>query len=165
MTADAIQLDFPYSLWDRIRAALILIPERPANIVIHSIIPLIGIAFFVFILIKGRLSAEVFLVLAVCLLITPLFTVLAISISYMFNPILRERFTYSFDDSGIHVHAGTYDYTHKWHAISRVKQSGGFMLFFFGPGVAHCLPLSAIQRANAVEPLLALARKHGARTP
>jgi hypothetical protein len=162
---NVIQLAFPFSLWDRVKAALVLIPQRRANLVIHSIIPLIGIAFFIPVAMKGRVSAVAFLILLVCLLITPLFTVIAVAIPYVSSPMMREPFTYSFDDSGIHVHAGTYNYTHKWHAISQVKRAGGFMLFFFGPGTAHCLPLAAIRRANAEESLLDLARKHGASTP
>ena len=160
----SIHLAFPFTLVDRIRAAFALIPQRPANIVIHSIIPLIGLGFLALILYTGRsLSLPVIVVVAACLFITPFFTVIAVVISYAFNPIMREPFTYTFDDRGIHVNAVTHEFTHHWSAISRVKRFAGFMLFFFGPGLAHCIPLSVIQRENVGQSLLDLAKRHGAK--
>ena len=66
-----IQLAFPFSLWDRIKASFVLIPERRANIVIHSIIPLMGVGVFILALTKERHVADAFLLMVVCFLITP----------------------------------------------------------------------------------------------
>ena len=161
----SIQLAFPYSLCDRIKAAFVLIPQRRVNILLHSIIPLIGISVFMFALITGQAHGIALLILGACLLVTPLFTVLAVVVTYFSAPHAREPFKYSFDDDGIHVQSRRYAFTHKWEAILRVKRAGGFILFFFGPGVAHCLPVAAVQDARAEEALFALARRHGVATP
>jgi hypothetical protein len=163
-TPAPIQLAFPFSLWDRIKAAFVLIPQRPLNIIIHSVVPVIGIAVFVLALIKGQTDATILLILVACLSMTPLFTVVAVLINYVSVPHAREPFTYAFDDSGIHVHSSRFAFTHKWEAIRRVRRAGGFMFFFFGPGAAHCVPLGAIKSARAEESLLALAQRHGVST-
>ena len=160
--SDAIHLDFPFSLLDRIWAAFVLIPQRKLNIVIHSVIPLIGIGIFVALVLGGRaIDLQAWIVIVSCLLFTPLITVLAVLINYATNSTFRGRFTYTFDAVGIHVQAATYQYTNPWSAIFKVKSIGGFLLFFIAPGVAHCIPLKAVYAARQYDALLLLACNNG----
>lgn len=57
----------------------------------------------------------------------------------------------------------TYELTHKWAAISRVKPTRRYLLFFMAPGSAHCVPMSAVNAAGALAPLLELAQSQGVR--
>jgi hypothetical protein len=98
---------------------------------------------------------------AVCVLFYPLMIVVGTTVNYFSYKYMREPFTYLFDDSGIHVSSALCDYTHRWCAISRVKKSGGFLMFFFLPGGAHCIPIRVIESAGVFGPLVALAKEHG----
>jgi hypothetical protein len=157
-----ITLSFPFTLADRIRAAFALIPQRKLNIAIHATIPMIGLATLVSEMIQGRpISADVLFIVLACFMFTPVFLVFGVTVNHRFNKSMREPFTYSFDTDGIHVAATTYEFTHKWAAISRVKIFGGFLMFFFTPGNAHCIPLGAVQQSGTLTPLLQLASAQG----
>ena len=161
-TSNTICLEFPFSIWDRIWAAFVLIPQRRLNIIIHSVIPLIGLSVLGLLLSRGHpIELDAWLVIGTCFFFTPAVTVFAVFINYITNKSVREPFSYTFDANGIHVLAATYAYTNPWTAINKVKCSGGFLMFFISPGYAHCIPLKAIRRSNQYEPLLSLARING----
>lgn len=162
-SSQEITISFPFSLWDRIRAALLLIPQRKLSTVFALIWPLIGLSLLTFTLIKGRpLEPDVWVLVVVCLLFTPLVVLVTAVATHFTNKQLREPFTYSFNSGGIHVSAASYELMHRWSAISRVKQLGGFLMFFFSPGCAHCIPLRVVNSAGILQPLLTLARDNGA---
>jgi hypothetical protein len=153
----SVQLSFPFTWWDRVKATFILVPERRATWIIHSVFPLVGLAFLGALIWRHQVTPYYLFIVLMCLLFTPLCIVVGVTAAYLTNPALREPFTYSFDDAGIHVHASTYEYTHKWAAISKVKRSAGYLLFFFSGGNAHCIPVIAVDRANAKALLVRLA--------
>lgn len=158
----AIRLEFPFTIWDRVWASLVLTPQRKFALVIHFIFPLAGLFLLWLLLTSPRSSnlLEYFLV-AVCLAFTPLITFFVVLNSHLTNKMFREPFTYLFDDEGIHVHAASYQYSNPWPAITLVKPLGGFLMFFFAPGAAHAIPLKVIRSANQYEPLLSLLRANG----
>jgi hypothetical protein len=156
-----VKLSLPFGLIDRVRASLVLVPHRGAAVVVHLIVPLIGIAFLGFALYDGRhVGVVVWLVFIVCVLFTPLMVVMAVLITYLTSKAAREPFTYAFDDDGVHISAASYEYTHRWRAISEAKQFGGFLLLFFDVGNAHCIPMDAIRKAGVLDPLVELLRRH-----
>lgn len=160
--AGRIKLSFSYTFIDRILAEFALLPHSKIKLVIFSLIPGIGVAFFCFVLWKGiPLSAEVWLIVGGLLLLMPALTILGVGINYLTYPATREPFTYEFDEEGIHVVAVTHDFRHKWSAITMVKCTPSRLMFFFGRGVAHCLPMAAVRRAGVLEPLLELAGSQG----
>ena len=157
-----IELSFAFTFLDRLRAAFLLIPQRRLGIVLAAIFPLIGLSVLAFAFATGREgTVEVWVILVLCLLFHPAMVVTGVAAAHFGNKHVREPFTYSFNDSGIHVSAATYEYTHRWPAISRVEQIGGYLMFFFSPGCAHCIPVEAARSAGVLEPLVAMARAHG----
>lgn len=162
ITEDAIRLEFPFSFWDRVWSNLVLIPQRKLTFAIHFVFPLAGLLVLWLTLTSPR-SPRLFdyALVAACLAFTPLITFITILINHITNKAFHEPFVYTFDNEGIHVHAATYQYSNPWTAITLVKPLGGFLMFFFGPGTAHAIPLKAIRNANQYEPLLSLARTCG----
>jgi hypothetical protein len=158
---DEIRLTCSLTLWERMRASAVLISQRWLSIFFASIWVAAGISLIGLYWSKGLpLTPMLWFAALACFLFTPLMIVIGATSAH-FNKRLREPFTYTFNDTGIHVSAVTYEYTHKWAAISRVKRLGGFLMFFFSPGCAHCMPLHAVNAAQALKPLVGLARKHG----
>jgi hypothetical protein len=158
-----INLSFPFTLQDRIRAAFALMSQRMLNIVLAAIWPIGGLSFLAFFLVKAYpLDAGVWAIVACCLLFDPIILVVAVTVTYFSNKYMREPFTYSFDDSGIHVSAVSYEYSHRWAAIARVKKFCGFLMFFYSPGCAHCIPVKHIRSVGAWDSLIAMAKRHGA---
>lgn len=163
LPAQEITLSFPFSLLDRIRASFAVIPQRKSGIAAAAIFPLLGLTFLVLTLVKGRaLDAGGYSLVGLSLLFYPAVVVTTATITHFCNRHMREPFTYTFNESGIHVSAVSYEYTHRWSAISHVKQFAGFLMFFFSPGCAHCIPLKAVQSAGVFEPLVTLAKAQGA---
>lgn len=157
-----IALSFPYTFLDRVLAEFILIPESKFKIVIHSIAPAIGVAFLAFMLFQPKpLSATIWLVVLMLFLFNPVLLIFGVAINYLSYKTAREPFTYHFDENGIHVSAVSHEFTHKWSAITKVKATKRYLLFFFAPGAAHCLPLTAIRKAGVFEMLLLLSREMG----
>jgi len=157
-----IQLSFPFSLWDRVRSALVIIPHQGAVIIsIHALFPLIGLAFLAFLIYHGQLTPVYLGVVLLCIMFSPLCIISAVTAAYFTNPVVRELFTYTFDASGVRVNAASYEYKQPWSAFSHVKCSGPYMLFFFGGKSAHCIPLHAIESAGVKETLTELVRAHG----
>lgn len=156
-----VKLVCSLTLRERIWASNVLIAQRWLSIVATSIWMLAGISLIVLYLYKGiPITPAVLLAALSGILFMPLLTVIS-AVSVHFNKVSREPFTYTFDSTGIHVSAVTYEYTHKWAAISHVKLLGGFLMFFFSPGRAHCMPLHAVNAAGVFRPLVNLAKEHG----
>jgi hypothetical protein len=161
-STQSITLSFPFTWLDRLRASFALVPQRALSMAVAAAFPLFGLAFVLIMLVKGRpLTANAWNLIAICLLFYPAVLVASTTISHFCSRHLREPFTYTFNDSGIHVSAISYEYTHRWSTISHVKPFAGFLMFFFSPGCAHCIPLKVVQSAGALGPLLALARARG----
>ena len=156
-----VKLVYSLTLWERMWASIVLISQRWLSIFVTSIWVFAGISLVILYLYKSiPLTPAVLLSALACILFMPLMTVISV-LSVHFNKVSREPFTYSFNETGIHVSAVTYDYTHKWAAISHVKLLGGFLMFFFSPGRAHCIPLHAVRDAGVFETLVNLANAHG----
>jgi hypothetical protein len=157
-----IRLSFPYTFLDRVSAEFALIPESKLKIFIYSIIPLFGLAFLAFVLWRQLpLTATIWLLVLVFFLFNPVLTILGVGINHLLNKSTREPFTYLFDDNGIHVSAVTHEFTHRWPAILRVKSTRRRLLFFVGPGAAHCIPMSVVKQAGVLDALLELVREKG----
>jgi len=158
----AFTLTFPFSLWDRLRAAFVLVPQSRHGVAAAVVFPLLALACFVFVLSKGRpFDGNAAILLAIGLLFYPLVLTIAVLATYFGNPQAREPFTYTFDDRGIHVSAESYEFTHRWSAISRITCCGGFLLLFFSPNCAHTIPVRFVEQAGMIGPLRALAKDNG----
>ena len=156
-----IKLACSLTFWERIRASLFLIGQRRLSILLTAIWVTAGASLVGLYLYRGLpLTPSVWLPALACILFMPLMVTIG-AVSAHFNKRFREPFIYTFNERGVHVSAVTYEYTHKWAAISHVKPLGGFLMFFFSPGCAHCMPLHAVNAARAFEPLVNLAREHG----
>lgn len=161
MGTEQFAFSFPFTLGDRLRVAFLLPPQSRSGLIAWSIWPLIALCNLIyFVSNQWRLDAGFWLFTAFCLAFTPILTVITVLVAYA-QKRTREPFTVTFDGSGIHTVANTYEFTHRWPAISRVTCSGGFLFFFFSHNCAHCLPLSVVRRAGVLQPLLELARSSG----
>ncbi len=160
--AQNIELDFPYSFFDRVSAEFVIIPESRLKIFLHSLIPAIGIIFIlVFILMDIPITIKGTFIFIGMFIFTPALTVIGVSTNYLLNKAMREPFTYLFDENGIRISAISYEFSHRWNAISKVKQTGRYLLFFIGPGSAHCIPMDVVKKAGALNSLLELSRSKG----
>ena len=157
-----IELSFPYTFLDRVMAEFVLIPDSKFKVFIHSLIPLIGVAILTLLLWQGKtVSLDSWLVVLGIFFFGPGLIVFGLCINYITNKASREPFTYMFDDNGIRVSAISHEFTHRWPAISKVKPTQRYLLFFFAPGAAHCIPMRAVKNAGALDTLLELARSKG----
>ncbi|BAV96215.1 MULTISPECIES: YcxB family protein [Bacteria] len=158
-----IRLSPTFGYWDRVRAALVLIVERPWILAMALLWPLAGLGLLAFAWSKGSLfTGEIWLAALLAMLFVPMMVLLNTAFAYFGHRQSREPFVYLFDADGVHVSATTYEYTHKWPAIFKVKRSAGFLMFFFSPGCAHCIPLRAIADRATQADLVAMAAAHGA---
>ena len=132
-----IRLSPTFGYWDRVRAALVLIVERPWILAMALLWPLAGLGLLAFAWSKGSLfTGEIWLAALLAMLFVPMMVLLNTAFAYFGHRQSREPFVYLFDADGVHVSATTYEYTHKWPAIFKVKRSAGFLMFFFSPGCA-----------------------------
>ncbi|PPJ44399.1 hypothetical protein C0075_26885, partial [Rhizobium sp. KAs_5_22] len=76
-------------------------------------------------------TGEIWLAALLAMLFVPMMVLLNTAFAYFGHRQSREPFVYLFDADGVHVSATTYEYTHKWPAIFKVKRSAGFLMFFF----------------------------------
>lgn len=157
-----IELNFPYSFFDRILGEFVIIPESRLKIFLHSVIPAIAIIFIVlFIFMDISITFKRSLAFIAMFFFTPVLTIFGVSLNYFFNKAAREPFIYSFDDNGIHVNAVTHEFSHRWNAISKVKPTRHYLLFFIGPNSAHCIPMNAVKKAGVLSSLLVLSKSKG----
>lgn len=56
---------------------------------------------------------------------------------------------YRFDQEGLSITAPNSTLTLRWAAIPRVRERAGFLLVYFHPHAAHCLPLHMLTREEA----------------
>lgn len=148
------------SLWDRVRANLLLLPRTVGGVAFLLLGPATGAMLL---LRPGTRPVDQVLIAAGFFLLAPLAVALGVLIGYATNKAAREPFTYSFDDDGIHVAAVTHAYTHRWNAITHVRPLAGFLMVFFGRGRAHCFRQDDVTAAGIRAPLLELARRQGVR--
>jgi len=161
MGPEEFSFSFPFTLLDRLRVAFLLTPLSKAALLAWSIWPCIALGYFVYWeMHHWRLNADFWWFVIFCLAFGPLVTVISVFAAYA-QKRTREPFKVTFSTSGIHTEANSYEFTHRWSAISRVNTSGGFLFFFFSHNCAHCLPLSAVRAEGALQPLLELARASG----
>lgn len=155
-----LTLAYSLTLWERIRASAWLVTQRWLTAVFAGIWVVAGASLVGLYLFKGvPLTPTVWLAALACILFMPLMLVITALLLH-FNKRAREPFTYRFDDNGVHVSAVSYEYTHKWAAISHAKRLGGFLMLFFAPGCAHCLPLRVAGTPEIYKHLLELTKKH-----
>lgn len=158
----AFEFSFPFTLRDRLRATVALIPTRRIGILLNIVLPIVGLLGIALHLL-GALHNEWVLTLGFLLAIFPLCAILGTALGYALNPVAREPFRYVIDDQGIHVFAKSIDYTHHWSGISRATRSAGFLMLFFRPGCAHCLPLPALEASGQLDELIAFLSARGLR--
>ena len=159
-----INLSFTFTLWRRIRASFLLLLQRKRTVIVAAVLPLLGV-FLMLVLGTGRgINLQDGLIIFLCISSTPI-ALIAVSAAVHFgNKHRGEPCSYSFNDSGIHASTDSYELTHRWSAISHVRQFGGFLLFFFSPSSAHCIPVEAAESTGALTSLIAMAASHGVST-
>lgn len=161
MNRDVTLTERTFALADRLKATFALIPQRPLNIVIHLIIPLIGLATLALVLSQNKpVTSQLVVVLAACFSFTPVFAVVIVLMGHFGTKAARDPFTYRFDENGIHVKAATHEFTHRWSGIRKITRFGGFLMLFYSPGLAHCLPLKWLSAAE-LQGIVALATAQG----
>ena len=157
-----IELKFPYTFRDRYFAEFQMIFESKLKMIIHSVFPLIGVGLLVFALQSNKTFPTSFwLAIIVAFLFLPGILLVVLGTNFLTNKAMREPFTYLFDEKGVHVHAASYEYIHKWPAFTKVKPTKRYLLFFLGPGSAHCIPMRAVEAEGVLSSLLELAKSQG----
>lgn len=154
------KLSFPssFTYWERVRASAVLMFERKSGYVFAFFWPLVAIGTAAFVLSRGRpLDGQVWFVIVLCFAFVPGVLMLGAAATHYLHKQSREPFTYEFDSDGIRAVGATYEYAHKWPAIFQVKRRAGFLMFFFSPGCAHCIPLRSIPDPADQASLVAMA--------
>jgi hypothetical protein len=154
------EFSFPFTLRDRLRATVALMPARRVGVLFNIVLPIVGLLGIALYLL-GVLRNEWVFTFGFLFVVFPLCAILGTVLGYVFNPVAREPFRYVIDDQGIHVFAKSIDYTHRWSVISQAKRSAGFLMLFFKPGCAHCLPLKALEASGQLAELTAFLSARG----
>jgi hypothetical protein len=157
------EVSFPmvFPLKDRVRAQYYLLTQRPLTLLFFLLWPIVGLAFWVLGLLHWRGFGKIDRWLIVILVIfLPLLPLLRMTLAYARNERLRESFIYKFNKDGVGVDSPSVKLTHPWSAITHVKRGGGFLLFFFSPGCAHCLSLKILDANGLTDRLVEMARQH-----
>ncbi|MCH6484307.1 hypothetical protein MMG85_12150 [Pseudoxanthomonas sp. LH2527] len=148
------------TLRERIRANLLLMLRHWTGLIGTLVFAAMGITVIgLYFQSEEPLRPTTILVSLFAFGFTPIMATLS-ALAVHYNRRSREPYTYTFNAEGIHVEGVTYAYTHRWAAIFRVKTLGGFLMFFFSPGAAHCLPLKRLDPTTA-SALIRMAREHG----
>ncbi|MGA8278331.1 MAG: DUF3147 family protein [Rhodanobacteraceae bacterium] len=125
---------FPFTLRDRLRVAFLLPPQSKSGLIAWSVWPLIALCYITYFVANGwRLGADVWWFVVFCLAFTPVVTVVTVLATYA-QKRTREPVKVTFSEGGIHTEASSYEFTHRWPAISRVTCSGGFVWLYRGTG-------------------------------
>ncbi|MGO1070635.1 YcxB family protein [Lysobacter sp. CA199] len=147
------------------RANTALMFERASGYVFVLMWPLMGLGLVAIAMTEGgRFTTHALLVSLVCFLFVPGIVLTGAAATHYLYKQSREPFTYVFDNDGIRAVGVTYEYAHKWPAIFQVKRRAGFLMFFFAPACAHCIPLRTIPDLELQTSLIAMAAAHGADT-
>jgi hypothetical protein len=152
---------FPFTLWDRLRATLVLMPMRRMGVFMNIALPIAGLIGIALVELGPFCEYQWLTPICIAFIVLPLCALLGVAIGYAFNPSAREPFRYVIDADGVHVFAKSVDYSHRWEVISRVRRKAGYLMLFFRPGCAHCLPLSALERTGDFQDLIALLSSKG----
>lgn len=162
---DKLSFSSSFTYWERVRASTVLMFERKSGCFFALLWPLLAVGFAIMVLSKGRsLDAQAWFAMVLCLAFVPVMLMLGAAITHYSHKQSREPFTYVFDADGIRAVGVTYEFAHKWPAIFQVKRRAGFLMFFFSPGCAHCIPLRSIPDSMVQASLIAMAAANGADT-
>jgi hypothetical protein len=155
-----LRLAMTLTLRERIRANIILMLGHWTGLIGTLVFVAMGITAIGLHLQSGEpLRLTTLLISLFAFGFTPIMATLG-ALAAHYSTRSRAPHTYTFDAEGIHVEGVTYAYTHRWAAIPRVKTLGGFLMFYFGPGAAHCLPLERLDPTTA-SALIRLAEENG----
>ena len=70
-------------------------------------------------------------------------------------------YQYRFNSDGVHVTTSMSELTHRWPAISRVRQRRGILFLYFTKRSAHCVPVRALPTPGAAAAIQELAAAAG----
>lgn len=162
--ASSLQVQFRYTLWDRIRSGLVMSFQTVPGILWSLAFPVAGLGLLGVHLYYGTPLGLGKVVLAVvCVLFQPLLLTYYALKAHFFGERKNSPFNYQFGDFGLRAYSETEEWTQSWKAISKVKRQGGFLLLFFSPRCAHCLPYRQLSALGAADQIATLARLHGVR--
>ncbi len=163
-SSSAIQVQFRYTLWDRIRSGLVMSFQTVASSLWSLAFPAVGLTLLGVHLYYGtRIGLGNSGLIVICLFFTPFLITYNALMAHFFGEQKNTLFNYQFGDFGLRAFSDTEELTQSWKAISKVKRQGGFLLVFFSSRCAHCLPYRQLSELGAVEPIVTLARNHGVR--
>ncbi len=160
----ALQVQFRYTLWDRIRSGLVMSFQTVPSTLLSLVFPAAGSTLLGVHLYYGSpIGLGNAGLIALCLLFLPiLLTYNALKVHF-FGEHKDRPFSYQFGDFGLRAFNDAEELTQSWKAISKVKRQGGFLLLFFSSRCAHCLPYRQLSELGAIEPIVDIARAHGVR--
>ena len=98
--------------------------------------------------------------IAMCFLFTPTFNLFFVINAHYFGERAGKPYHDRFGAFGIRAYSDTTELTQSGKAMCEVRRQGGFLLLFFTPKCAHCLPDRALQNMGAIAPIVELARPH-----
>ena len=157
-----LEVQFHYTLWDRIRSGVVMSFQNWSSALWALALPTAGLVLLGVSAYYGRaIELRTAGIIALCFLFFPVFAVYPAVQAHFFGDRAKKPFNYQFGPFGVRAYSDTSELTQSWKAISKVKRRGGFLLLFFTPKCAHCLPYSTLEELGAVEPIVQLAREHG----
>jgi hypothetical protein len=156
-----VRLHLSFNFWNKIKAQYFLLTQRLTTLLVFLAWPFSGVVTLVTMLLDGhKLSFYASSIIFIAIVIVPLSPALGVALNHRRNKQPSESFTYIFNESGVHCDTLSVQFTHPWSSITHVKKRWGFLFFFFAPDRAHCIPLSFINQASALEQLLNMAKAH-----
>jgi hypothetical protein len=162
--SSSLKVQFHYTFWDRIRSGLVMSFQTPSSIFWTSAFPVAGLGLLGLHLYYGtRVDIGDAVIIVLFFAFTPVFLAVHAVKTHFFSERKGKPYNYEFGDSGMRASSDTTQLTQSWQAISKIKRQGGFLLLFFSPRCAHCLPYRQLSELGTIEPILSLAREHDVR--
>ena len=157
MDTSAVQLEFPFTFRDRLKAGLAVTAACWLCMIWVLAFPLLGIALpIVAYATSGHVAASDWLLAGLLLAFVPalsLWTTWLCHRAYADTPL----HTYIIDAQGVRSRSAHMELMQDWAVFQAVVKRRGFLMFHFRKRCAHCIPLRHLDSAQ-IERIAALAR-------
>jgi hypothetical protein len=136
------------SYWSMFRAQLRMLFYSPLGWILSTAFPLGGgYMMYRWNTAGGAPSIPDLLIAGSAVLGAPLYAAFIVFLMQR-NETAHRPFTFAFDSEGIKVVSEVQTVSKSWREVVRVTESAGFMFIFVSRGVAHVVPLRALQDAG-----------------
>jgi hypothetical protein len=155
-----MKFEFTPTFTEHYLATLAVILHSPVQFILSLCLPATGFLIIVLHATHQEWPSpwESFIVLC-CLLFTPVTTLINVALFRSRNKTVHSIHQFTINEEGIKIAGPAFEVFLKWPAILMVRETGPFLLFFFGSQLAHFVPKRALSPTD-LEHLKAIIHAH-----